>query len=230
MSSVSKARKVAGAWRVFHELGHAAALKRQGYPPGGIGLGVLFVIPVLFADVSAVAVLPRGGRLRVDLAGVCFQILAGGFLFGSGAFLPGRPFGRLLQLGGVLALPAVAWSLLPFIRADGYWFLADLLRLTDLEQPVPPGRGARLRVFLVLHRLANAGFLLLVGVAFPLRYLGFLACPGILTGASLFLVRVLAMAAVLWLWFGLGRRLFLLLRSCLADLAGLLRPGHFPQD
>jgi len=215
---------------IFHELGHAAALKRQGYPPGGIGLGVLFVLPVLFADVSAVAVLPRGGRIRVDLAGVCFQILAGGLLFGTGTFLPGQPFGRLLQLGGVLALPAVAWSLLPFIRADGYWFLADLLRLTDLEQPVPPGRTARLRVFLVLHRLANAGFLLLVGVAFPLRYLGFLARPGILTGASLFLVRVLAVVAVLWLWFGLGRRLFLLLRSCLADLADLLRPGHLSKD
>ena len=32
---------------LWHELGHAAALRRGGWAPGGIGVGVLRVLPVL---------------------------------------------------------------------------------------------------------------------------------------------------------------------------------------
>ena len=59
-----------------HELGHAAALAREGWPPGSVGVGLLWVLPVGWCDVSAVALLPRRGRVRVDLAGVAFQLAA----------------------------------------------------------------------------------------------------------------------------------------------------------
>ena len=97
---------------LWHELGHAAAIARYKYPPGAIGAGLLFVIPVLFADVTAVGVLPRAGRLRVDMAGVIFQFGLGGALALIG--LVGNTNGLL---GGAwLALLAVGWSLFPFGR------------------------------------------------------------------------------------------------------------------
>ncbi len=144
---------------LWHELGHAAALARHGYPPGGIGLGLLFVIPVLFTDVTAVGVLPRAGRLRVDVAGVVFQFGLGGML----AFLGLVPAAWLVVL-------AVGWSLFPFVRADGYWLVCDWLGLADLETDLAPASGWRLRYFLRIYRLTNAAFLLGVGFVLPWRY------------------------------------------------------------
>lgn len=210
---------------VFHEFGHAAALSREGYPPGRIGLGVLFIIPVLYADVSAVAVLPRSGKLRVDLAGVCFQLGAGGVLLAAGARNPHLAADGALQLAGLLALPAVAWSLLPFIRADGYWFLTDLLDLPSLEQPAPQGSGRRMKIFLIFHRLANAAFLVLVSVALPLRYHGYLTFLSHKAGIPGWALATLLVPLLAMIWVGMARRLVILLRSCRRDLGGIPHPA-----
>ena len=204
---------------LFHEFGHAAALSREGYPPGGIGFGILFVIPVLYADVSAIAVLPRRGKLRVDLAGVCFQLGAGGVLLAAGTLNPHLAGHGAFQLAGLLVLPAVAWSLLPFIRADGYWFLSDLLGLASLEHPAPPGRSRLLRSFLIMHRLANAAFLILVSVALPVRYFGYLSVLCRKIGVPLPVPLSLLAIFLVTMWWGLGRRLILLWCSCRNDLS-----------
>ncbi len=158
---------------IWHELGHAAALARSGYPAGGIGAGILFVVPVLFADVTAVGVLSRTGRLRVDVSGVVFQLAAGGLFMGV-ASVPGIPeaAAQVLALAGSSALLAVTWSLFPFIRSDGYWLLCDFLGLDDLDRPPANRPRPALRVFLVVYQLANAVFLLLIGIYFPWRILG----------------------------------------------------------
>jgi hypothetical protein len=164
---------------IWHELGHAAALRREGLPVGRVGAGVLLVVPVLFCDVSPVALLRRAGRLRVDLAGMAFQAAAGGTLFACGARETWAP----ARVAGLSALAAVLWSLLPFVRADGYWLLCDLLDRRDLETPVvwtfpdasggpPPVRAGRRRLlatFLAGYRLAHAAFLLLVATGLPYR-------------------------------------------------------------
>jgi hypothetical protein len=155
---------------VWHELGHAAALARSGYRPGGIGAGLLFVIPVLFADVTPVGALPRAGRIRVDVSGTVFQLGLGGVfmvLAGWGIFAPALTL--VLALAGSSALLAICWSLFPFIRSDGYWLLCDMLELEDLDRPPSKPISNRLRVFLVGYQLTNAAFLLMVGVYFPFR-------------------------------------------------------------
>ena len=153
---------------LWHELGHAAALSKEGYPPGGIGAGLLFVVPVLFADVTSIGALRRSGRARVDIAGVCFQLGLGGLLFAMGSLIPGA------RTAGLLALIAVAWSLLPFIRSDGYWLLCDLLQVSGLRGPLPTGRSLRLTLFLRLFRLANTAFLILVVALMARRVAGFI--------------------------------------------------------
>jgi len=160
---------------LWHELGHAAALARSGYPPGGIGAGVLFVIPVLFADVTAVGALPRAGRIRVDISGTIFQLgLGGAFMLMAGLCKTVPAWAAALALAGSSALLAITWSLFPFIRSDGYWLLCDLLGLDDLDRPPQKPISKRLRIFLVGYQLANAIFLLLIGVYFPLRMIGLL--------------------------------------------------------
>lgn len=109
-----------------HELGHAAALRREGYLPGRIGLGLLVVVPVLFADVSAVHLLGRGGRVRVDLAGAAFQSAVAGLLAVVAAVGDGALAGAAAA-AAVATLATMAWSLLPLPRSDGGWALRDAL-------------------------------------------------------------------------------------------------------
>jgi len=157
---------------IWHELGHAAALARSGYPPGGIGAGLLFVIPVLFADVTAVGALSKAGRIRVDVSGTVFQLGLGGIFMALAGW---DIFGPTFALAGSSALLAVGWSLFPFIRSDGYWLLCDMLGLDDLDRPPSKPISNPLRVFLVGYQLTNAIFLLMVGVYFPFRMYGLLS-------------------------------------------------------
>jgi hypothetical protein len=211
----------------WHELGHAAALVRSGYPPGGIGAGMLFVIPVLFADVTAMGVLPRADRIRVDVAGVVFQLAAGGVLMAWASWPDcSADHARVLTLAGSSALLAISWSLFPFIRSDGYWILCDGLGLEHLDRP--PGRPItrRLRVFLVGYQVTNALFLLGVGLFVPWRMIRYLLgwaahlglCPAPVSP------NVLAGALVLTylgaLGIGLIRRLLTLGRSVVAVAKG----------
>ncbi len=114
----------------LHELGHAAALHRAGYAPGAIGVGVCVVVPVLFADVSAVCLLPRGARVRVDLAGPAFQAGAAGMLAVVAAAAAG-PLAAAAATAALASLVALAWSLLPLARSDGTWALRDALGPED---------------------------------------------------------------------------------------------------
>ncbi|PIE76760.1 hypothetical protein CSA17_00485 [bacterium DOLJORAL78_65_58] len=151
-----------------HELAHAAALAAQGYPAGGIGGGLLFVLPVLHNDVSAVTLLPRAGRLRVDLAGVVLQGCFGAVL-GLAGWWVGWGAGTL---AAQLTLVAVIWSLLPFIHSDGYHALGDLVGSPGLDAPLPPGCSARACLAGAFYKLGNLGFLVLVTGLLPWRWLG----------------------------------------------------------
>jgi hypothetical protein len=216
---------------LWHELGHAAAVARSGYPPGGIGAGLLFVIPVLYADVSAVGVLPRRERVRVDLAGTVFQLGAGGAMAAAGRMagihqLPAAA----LTLAGFSALAAVLWSLIPFIRSDGYWLLCDLLGLETLEKPLPDPASLALRIFLVVYQLANVVFLLTVAVYFPWRVIGLALALADQSGLAIEPVAANRLAWLAFLSFlaltggGLARRIRGLLGAALQGCQSML--GH----
>jgi hypothetical protein len=213
---VATAMGLFGLTAIWHELGHAAALARGGYPPGRIGAGLLFVIPVLFADVTAVGALPRRGRLRVDGAGVVFQFGLAGILILVGDVVDQRPVTAVVA---GLALLAVGWSLFPFIRADGYWLMCDLLGLPDLESDPQPPPGPGLKLLLGTYRLANAAFLLVVGVVLPLRFArtgaAALNAVGVDSQRSALLIPVLIVCGLLLglAWFSILRRVAQLVKA-----------------
>ena len=124
-----------------HELGHAAALHRGGGRAGAIGAGLVWVVPVLWCDVTEVSLLPRCDRLRVDAAGVALQLPLGGALLCAGLAWQRA---ELLGAGGAI-LTAVAWNALPFARTDAYWLLCDALGVPSLARALPAGAPTRVR-------------------------------------------------------------------------------------
>lgn len=147
-----------------HELGHAAALHRGGGLAGAIGAGLVWVVPVLWCDVTEASLLPRRDRLRVDAAGIALQLPLGGLLLCAGRAWQ-RP--ELLGAGGAI-LTAVVWNVLPFARTDAYWLLCDVLELPSLAGALPAGaprRARRVRAWWRLGRVVFAAGLAAAAVA-----------------------------------------------------------------
>ncbi|TME33373.1 MAG: hypothetical protein E6I75_15570 [Chloroflexi bacterium] len=111
----------------FHELGHAAALHYAGARIKGMGAGIYIVYPAFFTDVSDNYRLPRWQRVRTDLGGFYFNLI---FTLGiMGLFvLSGQEFLLLLVL---MINLEILHQLLPFLRLDGYWTLADITGVPD---------------------------------------------------------------------------------------------------
>ena len=99
-----------------------------------MGVGLYIVWPAFYTDVTDAYRLSRGGRLRTDLGGVYFNALF------------------VLMLGGVYALTGLeslllvallvqfemVHQMLPFLRLDGYYVVADLVGVPDLFQRIRP--------------------------------------------------------------------------------------------
>jgi len=199
---------------LLHELGHAGALRRCGYPPGAIGLGRLGFLPVLWCDVTPVVLLPSRDRARVDAAGVCWQLGGAGLLAAIGA-LSGRP---APGTAAVAALVSAGWSLLPVLRLDGYWLLRDLLD-ADPEAPAPPGAGPMVRLLLSCVRLLQLALLArAVVLAWTLAGAVRLApsSPPAVVQTAIAAVGAAIIGALVWA--GIGRA-----RLLAADLSGISR-------
>ncbi|MEY2469681.1 MAG: putative peptide zinc metalloprotease protein, partial [Actinomycetota bacterium] len=106
----------------FHEFGHAAACRYGGAQPGVIGGGVYLVWPAFFTDVTDSYRLSRGGRLRTDLGGLYFNMLFALATAGAWAITHYDPLLVLVPL----QIFQMTHQLMPFVRLDGYYILADL--------------------------------------------------------------------------------------------------------
>jgi putative peptide zinc metalloprotease protein len=102
-----------------------------------MGVGFYLFVPIFYTDVTESYRLGRYARVRTDLGGLYFHLLAGTVFIGVGA-LTGNEF---LLVAAFLIDLDVARQLIPFIRLDGYWALADLTGIPDLLTHA----GARVR-------------------------------------------------------------------------------------
>jgi putative peptide zinc metalloprotease protein len=128
---------VAGA---FHELGHAAALRYGGGRARAMGAGLYLFIPVFYTDVTEAYRLDRAARVRTDVGGLYFHLIAATAFIAAGA-VTGNEF---LLVAAFLIDLDVARQLIPFIRLDGYWVLADLTGIPDLFAHAGPRLRRRL--------------------------------------------------------------------------------------
>lgn len=122
------------AGAVIHELGHATACRYGGARPGVIGVGVYLVFPAFFTNVTDSYRLGRAGRIRTDLGGLYFNCLC---LIGLGGayLLTGQGF---FLLAAALMHFEMIQQLVPTLRFDGYFVLADIAGVPDLFNRIRP--------------------------------------------------------------------------------------------
>ncbi len=135
---------------VFHEFGHAAALRYGGGRVREMGFGLYLVYPALYTDTTDSYRLDRWARVRTDLGGFYFHLIfALGLMYLS--LLTGWEW---LLVAALLINLDIVYQCLPFVRFDGYWALADLTGIPDFFSqmgaflrsvlPVPGWKGAKL--------------------------------------------------------------------------------------
>jgi putative peptide zinc metalloprotease protein len=122
------------AGALFHELGHAAACRYGGAVPGRIGFGVYLVFPAFYTDVTDSYRLGRAGRVRTDLGGLYFNVVAL-LLLGGGYLVSGD---CILLLAVLITHVQMLQQLVPIVRFDGYYVLTDLIGVPDLFARLRP--------------------------------------------------------------------------------------------
>lgn len=121
--------------KLVHELGHAYAAVSHGAPVASMGLSFAFGVPMPYTDTSTAARLDRrAARLWVDGGGVLAESLLAGLATLGWAVLPDGTARSLCFLVATSSwLTTLAVNLNPLARFDGYYFLADALRITNLQ-------------------------------------------------------------------------------------------------
>jgi len=127
----------------FHELGHASGLRKGGKLPRAMGAGLYLVYPAFYTDVSENYRLKRWARVRTDLGGFYFNLIFAIVVVGIYA---ATRWEYLLFIVALVCLEIIH-QLLPFVRLDGYWVLADMLGVPDFFSQM----GAFLRSVLPFH-------------------------------------------------------------------------------
>jgi putative peptide zinc metalloprotease protein len=196
------------AVKLLHELGHAYTATRYGCRVPSMGVSFLVMFPVLYTDTTGVWKLTsRRKRLAVDCAGVGAELIVASICTTLWLVLPE---GTLRSVAFVLAtsswLISLSINLNPFMRFDGYYVLADLLNLPNLQprsfalarwrlrewlfalsDPPPEVFPVALRRGLIIYAFATwlYRFVLFLGIALLVYYMFFK-----LLGIILFIVEI----------------------------------------
>ena len=113
---------------LIHELGHIAACSRLGLKHGGIGFGMYFIFPVMYADVTCIWQANRAERMIANMGGIFTQIIYS-IIFSTFFLIFQNPTFYLISktvfLGALM-------QLYPFGKLDGYWVLSDLIKVPNL--------------------------------------------------------------------------------------------------
>jgi putative peptide zinc metalloprotease protein len=125
---------LAAASAAFHEVGHGTACRYGGVRPGPTGCGIYLVWPAFYTDITNSYRLGRAGRLRTDLAGIYFNGL---FVIGLTLLYLGTGF-RPLLIAILSTDLEIVQQLLPTLRFDGYYIVADLVGIPDLFRYIGP--------------------------------------------------------------------------------------------
>ncbi|MCE2996322.1 MAG: hypothetical protein ACK5RG_21320 [Cyclobacteriaceae bacterium] len=114
---------------LIHEIGHASALKYYGRNAGDIGVGFYLFSPVFYCDVSEAWFINKNSRVVVNLGGIYFELIIAFILIVISHL---TQFKILNWLSFAILLRTIL-NLNPFLRRDGYWILADLTNMPNLQ-------------------------------------------------------------------------------------------------
>jgi putative peptide zinc metalloprotease protein len=133
-----------GAWlfaltlfvvKVAHELGHAYTAVRFGVRVPTMGIAVMMMAPMLYTDVTdAWRLANRRQRLLIDAAGVVVELGLAVVATIMWVFLAEGVMRNIMFLIATTSwMMSVFVNLNPLMRFDGYYILADLIRVDNLQ-------------------------------------------------------------------------------------------------
>ena len=121
--------------KIFHELGHALTAFRKGLHVPVIGLAFIVLIPIFYTDTSqSWRLKSHRDRLQISAAGIGAELIIAGLATVLWVFVPAgdvRTF--LFCLATTSWVMSLAINLNPLMRFDGYFLLADLLGMENLQ-------------------------------------------------------------------------------------------------
>lgn len=125
-----------GVVKVLHEFGHALACKHYGGECHEMGLMLLIFVPCLYCNVTDSWMLQsRWQRIVVSAAGILVELqLAALAVICWWLFQPGLLQTIALNTVVVCSVGTLVFNGNPLMRYDGYFILADLVRVPNLWQ------------------------------------------------------------------------------------------------
>lgn len=118
----------------LHELGHAMAMKWAGAEILKTGFAFYLGLPVLFVDTSTIWCKSRFQRVVVAMAGVVVNAMIASSLVIATYFVDDPFLKQILWQVVFINLFHIGFSLVPFVKMDGYYVLVDMLRVPNLQQ------------------------------------------------------------------------------------------------
>ena len=119
---------------ILHECGHALTCKHFGRKVGAMGLMLYYGFPCFFTDVTDAWMLPKREQVLVDGAGLIVNMFIGAaFSIAAFSFSSAEMHAICLK-GALLNFLAVALNLVPFLKYEGYYVIADLLDTPNLRE------------------------------------------------------------------------------------------------
>ena len=120
--------------KILHELGHGLACQNAGHECSEMGVMLLVFMPVLYCDVSDLwTEKSRWKRMFVSLAGVFVELAIATVCFWGWYFsLDGQLSRFLFGMMLVTSLNTLFVNGNPLMRYDGYYALADFMRVPNL--------------------------------------------------------------------------------------------------
>jgi putative peptide zinc metalloprotease protein len=118
-----------------HEFGHALTLKYYGGSVREMGFLLLYFQPCFYCNLSDAYLLKdRRAKIIVGLAGLLFQAVFTALLVIIWRLVtPGTLLGNFLYVTVAFSLAIFLFNFNPLIRLDGYYLLADWLRMPNLR-------------------------------------------------------------------------------------------------
>ena len=119
----------------IHEFGHAFTLKYFGGSVREMGFLLLYFQPCFYCNLSDAYLLKdRRAKILVGVAGLFFQgVITAIFILMWRVATPGTVVANFLYVATAFSLAVFLFNFNPLIRLDGYYLLADWLRIPNLR-------------------------------------------------------------------------------------------------